>query len=247
MSDFDEHKEELDPNVIPDEPDVIDSSEDLDDLGGFSDDDLEDIEIIPVNDCGIEECEDEDKDKALKQELEEAREEYIRLYAEFDNYKKRTAKDKAKLAKYANESIITELLTSVDNLEIALKHADKESTNPDFLNGVQMTLRELYRTFEKFGVTPIKSEGEEFNPEFHHAVAHLEVDDMDENMVVVELRKGFLYNDKIIRAAMVSVSKKPEESPDEKTLEEATDEAVENLMSENDESNNGTDENKEDV
>ncbi len=143
--------------------------------------------------------------------MEEAREEYLRLYAEFDNFKKRAAKDKVELAKYANESILTELLTSFDNLEIALKHADEEDTNKVFLEGVQMTLREMLRAFEKFGVTPIKTDGQAFDPEFHHAVAHLERDDMDENMVVVELRKGFMYNDKVLRASMVSVSKKPSE------------------------------------
>ena len=159
---------------------------------------------------------EEDPVGKLRREADEARDEYLRLYAEFDNYKKRTARDKAELAKYANESIVNEFLTSVDNLEVALKHADEEETNKAFLDGVKMTLRELYRAFEKFGVTPIKAEGEPFDPEFHHAVAHLERDDMDENMVVVDLRKGFMYNDKVLRASMVSVSKKPSgQAPDE--------------------------------
>ena len=156
-----------------------------------------------------------DEREELRKEMEEAREEYLRLYAEFDNFKKRAAKDKTELAKYANESILTELLTSYDNLEIALKHADEEDTNKVFLEGVQMTLREMLRAFEKFGVTPIKTDAQAFDPEFHHAVAHLERDDMDENMVVVELRKGFMYNDKVLRASMVSVSKKPSEDATE--------------------------------
>ena len=200
MSDFDDLQEE---SVDFDENTISDA------LGDDFDD--EDIELIPVDEYGIEEQGEEDEDpvEKLRKEADEARDEYLRLYAEFDNYKKRAVRDKAELARYANESIISELLTSVDNLEIALKHADKEETNKAFLDGVEMTLRELYRTFEKFGVTPIKAEGEPFDPEFHHAVAHLERDDMDENMVVVELRKGFIYNDKVLRASMVSVSKKP--------------------------------------
>ena len=215
MSDFDDIQEDdldIDADDIPD--DIDDILDDIDD---------EDIEIVAVDECGVERSEEEEEkeDEAgkLRAEMEEARDEYLRLYAEFENFKKRTAKDKVELAKYANESILTELLTSFDNLEIALKHADHESTNKEFLDGVQMTLRELYRTFEKFGVTPIKSEGQPFDPEFHHAVAHLERDDMDENMVVVELRKGFMYNDKVLRASMVSVSKKPSE--EEASLEQA--------------------------
>jgi len=217
LSDFDDIQEDdldIDTDDIPD--DIDDILDDIDD---------EDIEIVAVDECGVErseeeeEGEEEDEAGKLRAEMEEARDEYLRLYAEFENFKKRTAKDKVELAKYANESILTELLTSFDNLEIALKHADQESTNKNFLDGVQMTLRELYRTFEKFGVTPIKSEGQPFDPEFHHAVAHLERDDMDENMVVVELRKGFMYNDKVLRASMVSVSKKP--SGDVASLEQA--------------------------
>ncbi len=205
MSDFDDIQEDDLDFSASDIPDALE--DDLD----------EEIEIIPVDECGIEKKSEEvDQVGKLRREADEARDEYLRLYAEFDNYKKRTAKDKAELAKYANESILNELLTSVDNLEVALKHADEEDSNKAFLDGVEMTLRELYRTFEKFGVTPIKAEGEPFDPEFHHAVAHLERDDMDENMVVVELRKGFIYRDKVLRASMVSVSKKPSgNAPDE--------------------------------
>ena len=203
MSDIEDIQEdELD-------PDIEATPEDIDDIDDFDDDD---IEIVAVDEFGVEKCDEViDEREELRKEMEEAREEYLRLYAEFDNFKKRAAKDKVELAKYANESILTELLTSFDNLEIALKHADEEDTNKVFLEGVQMTLREMLRAFEKFGVTPIKTDGQAFDPEFHHAVAHLERDDMDENMVVVELRKGFMYNDKVLRASMVSVSKKPSE------------------------------------
>lgn len=207
MSDIDDLQEE---SMVFDESSVADA------LGDDFED--EEIEIIPVDECGIEDQSDEEEDQVAKlcKDADESRDEYLRLYAEFDNYKKRTAKDKAELARYANESILNELLTSVDNLEIALKHADEEETKKAFMEGVEMTLRELYRTFEKFGVTPIKAEGEPFDPEFHHAVAHIESDDVDEGMVVAELRKGFMYNDKLLRASMVSVSKKPSgQEPDE--------------------------------
>jgi molecular chaperone GrpE len=209
-------------------------SEDMENMDGSFDeeddtihiDDLdEEIEFVPVNEFGVEEKNDEseevDEAEKLRVEIEESRDEYIRLYAEFENYKKRIAKDKEELARYANENILHELLPSVDNLEIAIKHADDENTNKSFLEGVQMTLRELYRTFEKFGVKPIEAEGKAFDPEYHHAVAHVERDDMEENMVVAELRKGFTYNDKVLRASMVSVSKSPSgDAPEEDNIDE---------------------------
>lgn len=149
----------------------------------------------------------------LEAELKEAKDGYLRLYAEFDNYKKRMQKDRAELLKYANEDLLYELLPSLDNVEIALKHVDMEHADPAVKNlaeGVNMTMRELMRALQKFGLERIDAaEGAAFNPEVHHAVSTVERDDMDENHVVDVMRQGFMYKDKVLRAAMVSVSKKP--------------------------------------
>lgn len=139
--------------------------------------------------------------------LSEAAEKYVRLYAEFENYKKRTQKDKDELIKYANESLLYELLTVIDNLEMALKHSD-HNTSDGLVKGVEITLREFQRVLEKFGVTPIYALGKPFDPALHHAMSQVERTDVEDQTIVEEMRKGYMLVDKILRASMVSVSKK---------------------------------------
>lgn len=141
-------------------------------------------------------------------ELTELKDKYLRIYAEFENYKKRVAKDREELIKFSNESLIFELLTSLDNLEIAIQHAEDGSAE-GLVEGVRNTLRGFYRTLEKFGLRHIEAEGRPFDPEVHHAISQVERDDIDEKMVVEELRKGFMYNDRVLRASLVSVSTRP--------------------------------------
>jgi len=206
---FDPDSEEIE--VIYDEPEE-EQKESLSDV--------KEEEVIST-----EEARESEKGTEADQ-LRELNDKYLRLYAEFDNYKKRVAKDREELVKYANESIIYELLPSLDHLEIALKHAN-DDTSKGIVEGVEMTLRELYRTLEKFGLKRIEAEGHPFNPEYHHAVSRVERDDMDENMVVEDMRQGFIYGDKVLRASMVSVSVKPAaEAEDEQNAEE-TDEHTE--------------------
>lgn len=146
--------------------------------------------------------------KSPEEELKEANEKYLRLYAELDNYRKRVAKDKEELARYANEAILYELLPSIDHLEIALGHAEGEPSRA-LAEGVEMTLRELLRTLEKFGLKPIEALGKPFDPEYHHAMSNVDRDDVKEGMVVEELRKGYMFNDKVLRASLVAVSRRP--------------------------------------
>jgi molecular chaperone GrpE len=142
-------------------------------------------------------------------------EKYLRLYAEFENYKKRMVKDKEELARFANESLIYDLLPSLDNLETALKHANDDEASKGLVEGVEITLREFYRILEKFGLKQIEAEGMPFNPEFHHAISQVERNDMEEKMVVEKFRSGFMYRDKVLRAALVSVSQKPPDKIEE--------------------------------
>jgi len=157
--------------------------------------------------------------EALERELEEQKDKYLRLYSDFETYKRRAAKDREELCRWANEEIMKEVLPSLDNLETALKHAEEAGAAGDGLKqGVEMTSRELKRTLEKFGLKPIEALGQPFNPELHHAISQVEREDVPEKTVVEEFRKGYSYNDKVIRASMVAVSKKPEKeekSPDE--------------------------------
>ncbi|MFZ2196342.1 MAG: nucleotide exchange factor GrpE [Thermodesulfovibrionales bacterium] len=153
--------------------------------------------------------------------IEELNNKYLRLYAEFDNYKKRVNRDKEELVKYGNESLIYELLPIIDSLELALKHAQEES-QAGIVQGVEMTLKELQRTLEKFGISRIEAAGKEFDPSIHHAMTQVVREDIEEKMVAEELRAGYLYRDKVLRPSLVSVSVKPQKKSYKTEMEART-------------------------
>jgi len=144
-----------------------------------------------------------------EEELRQEKDKYLRLYAEFENYKKRVAKDKEELIKYGNESMLYELLPVIDNLEMALKHSTNDASSGGLVQGVEITLKEFLRVIDKFGLTPIEASDKEFDPSLHHAMTQVERDDIDENMVVEEFRKGYMFREKVLRPSLVAVSKKP--------------------------------------
>jgi molecular chaperone GrpE len=148
---------------------------------------------------------------SAEERLGELNEKYVRLYAEFENYKKKSAKDKEELARYVREELVYDLMPSLDHLEIALQHAIEQENSAGLKEGVEMTLRELYRTLEKYGLKPIEALGQPFDPEYHHAISQVERDDVQEGTVVEVFRKGYMLGDKVLRAAMVSVSRRPGE------------------------------------
>lgn len=148
----------------------------------------------------------EEKDR-LDVQLQEMNDKYVRLYAEFENYKRRVNKDKEELIKYGNESILHELLPVIDHLEMALKHAASDVSS-GLIQGVEITLKELKRTLEKFGLTEIEAEGKPFDPAVHHAMSQVERDDISDNLVVEEFRKGYRLRDKVLRPSLVAVSKR---------------------------------------
>lgn len=166
-----------------------------------------------------------DKAEELKAQEKSATDElnnkYLRLYAEFDNYKKRVNKDKEELVKYGNESLIYELLPIIDSLELALKHATGEPLI-GIVRGVEMTLKELQRTLEKFGVIKIDATGKEFDPSIHHAMTQVEREDIEEKMVAEELRAGYFYRDKVLRPSLVAVSMKPQKNAELQQSKETT-------------------------
>jgi molecular chaperone GrpE len=149
-----------------------------------------------------------DEKEELSGRLKEINDRYLRLYAEFENYKKRVNKDKEELIKYGNERLLYEILPFLDHLEMALKHATNEVSS-GLVQGVEITLKELKKTLEKFGLTEIEAEGRPFDPMIHHAMSQVERDDVDEQLVVEEFRKGYMLKDKVLRPSLVAVSKKP--------------------------------------
>lgn len=160
-------------------------------------------------------AEPEEQGDALAAELEKARAEareahdkLLRLAADFDNQKKRLQRDKETALKFAEENLIKELLPSLDNLERAL---NQDRSGADFgvklLEGVEMTRRGLLGTLEKFGLKPLQSEGESFDPNFHEALAMEASSEVPEQKVLKEYEKGYLLKDRLLRAAKVVVSK----------------------------------------
>ena len=166
---------------------------------------------------GTEQLSVDDKNH-LTTELQEINGKYLRLYAEFENYKKRVSRDKEEIVRYSNESLLYELLPVIDNLEMALKHASN-NVSSGLVQGVEITLRELKKTLEKFGLSEIEAYGKPFNPLIHHAMSQVERDDVDEKTVVEEFRKGYMLKDKVLRPSLVAVSKKPFEGQEEEEEE----------------------------
>jgi molecular chaperone GrpE len=147
-----------------------------------------------------------------EEELAELRDKYLRLYAEFENYKRRVQKDKDELVKYCNESIFYEILPVIDNLELALSHAT-DDVSEGLVKGVEITLREFRRITEKFGLVPIEAEGKPFDPAVHHAMSQVDKADVEDKTVVEEFRKGYMLGDKVLRPSLVAVSCKPKCEP----------------------------------
>ncbi len=166
----------------------------------------------------IEEAPVDEKDR-LTAELQEMNNKYLRLYAEFENYKKRVNKDKEELVKYGNESLLYELLPVIDNLEMALMHASN-NVSSGLVQGVEITLKELQKILEKFGLIAIEANNKPFDPLVHHAMTQNERDNIDENIVVEEFRKGYMLRDKVLRPSLVAVSKKPVKSQEKEKTEE---------------------------
>ena len=146
-------------------------------------------------------------EKLLKEKddkLNDVTDRYQRLMAEYDNFKKRTQKEKEAIYTDSVKDTVSELLPVIDNLLRAIESfPDKESAE---CKGVEMVLKQTEDIFTKIGVSEIKAVGEEFNPELHNAVMHVEDDAVTENTVVEEFQKGYIYKDKVIRYSMVKVA-----------------------------------------
>lgn len=143
-------------------------------------------------------------------EAAEANEKYLRTYADFENYRKRMQRDQAEFRKYANEQMALELLTVLDHLGLALKHAsDSPEKSEGLQQGVEMVFKQFRDVLEKFGIKPFKADGEPFDPAMHDAMMQVETGEVPENTVVQVFQDGYLYHEKVLRHAKVGVSKKP--------------------------------------
>jgi molecular chaperone GrpE len=167
-------------------------------------------------------AEEEGLEERLKAAEAKAKENYdrlLRVTAELENYKKRMEREMNDFRKFANESLIKDVLPIVDNLERALEipYANNEKAFHGMREGVQMTLKGLLGSLERFGVVPIESLDKPFDPNFHQAVMQEECEKRSANTVSKELQRGYMMRDRLLRPAMVAVSKKPDARPEKKS------------------------------
>jgi len=153
----------------------------------------------------------------LKEQLASEKDRLLRLSAEFENYKKRKQREIDEFKKFANETIFRQILPVVDNLERAIASAETNSgEGTNLLEGVKLTHKDILKLLEMFSVKMIKAGNEPFDPNFHQAVTRQETDECPENTVTAVLQNGYLLHDRLIRPAMVVVSKRIENG---KTIE----------------------------
>ena len=144
----------------------------------------------------------------LKQQLQQAEEQYLRTLADFENTKKRLHREKEEFVRYASETVVRELLPVIDSLDQALVAVDKEADPQAVIKGVHLIYRQLLGLLDREGVKRIQTAGQPFDPHQHEAVAHVETSDgTAENTVVEEVQVGYTMHGKVLRPAMVKVAK----------------------------------------
>jgi len=144
-----------------------------------------------------------------KEEAAALRDQFLRIAAEFDNYKKRATREYDEFKKYANVSMIKALLPSVDNLERALSASSSSETSSVIVDGVKMVLNDMLKVFESFQVKIVDAEGKMFDPAFHQAIMQEETEGVPENQIIKVFQNGYIMHDRLIRPAMVVVAKAP--------------------------------------
>lgn len=183
-------KKKVEDKTVPDEDAVEEIIEETDDEGE---------KITQVSEI-----------ESLKKQLDEEKDRSIRLAAEFDNFRKRSQKDREEFIKYANEQLILELVDVLENLERGLGN-DPESNGKDkLIEGMELVYKQFKNVLEKNGLTPIKAIGEQFDPYKHEAMMITQTDECEEDTVLEEFAKGYMLNNNVIRYSKVRVSKNKE-------------------------------------
>lgn len=151
--------------------------------------------------------------KKKEEEAKEHQEKYLRTLAEFENFRKRMEREKDEMVKYGLQKYVKEMFPVLDHLEMTLAHADEEKKSDPIVEGVRLVVKEFLSVFEKFGLQEIRGEGRPFDPHRQEAIGSVETDETAPGNVATVHRKGFMLHDRVIRPAMVTVAKAPEEEP----------------------------------
>ncbi|MDU0419804.1 nucleotide exchange factor GrpE [Staphylococcus simulans] len=155
---------------------------------------------------GSEENQEENEIQQLKDELKEQEEKYLRLYAEFENYKRRIQKENQTLKTYQAQSVLTDILPTIDNIERALQIEGEDESFKSLQKGVQMVYESLLRALEENGLEKIEALGQQFDPNFHQAVMQDSDDSYESGEVTQELQTGYKLKDRVLRPSMVKVN-----------------------------------------
>lgn len=145
------------------------------------------------------------KDKK-DEKIEELTDRLTRQMAEFDNFRKRTEKEKSQMYEIGAKDIMEKILPVVDNFERGIAAVPEEEKSNPFAEGMEKIYKQLMTTLEEIGVKPIEAVGQEFDPDFHNAVMHVEDEEVGENIITEEFQKGYLYRDSVVRHSMVKVA-----------------------------------------
>ena len=145
------------------------------------------------------------KDKK-DEKIEELTDRLTRQMAEFDNFRKRTEKEKSQMYEVGAKDIIEKILPVVDNFERGLASMSEDEKTTPFAEGMEKIYKQLMTTLDGIGVKPIEAVGQEFNPDFHNAVMHVEDEELGENIIAEEFQKGYMYRDSVVRHSMVKVA-----------------------------------------
>ena len=169
-----------------------------------------------VEEQDLEAGDEEKKDKKLfkrkpkkdkkDEQIEELTDKLTRQMAEFDNFRKRTEKEKSAMYEVGAKDIIEKILPVIDNFERGLDAVTEEQKNDSFVTGMEMIYKQIMTTLDGVGVKVIEAVGQEFNPDLHNAVMHVEDEEAGENIIVEEFQKGYTYRDSVVRHSMVKVA-----------------------------------------
>ncbi|ACB84765.1 GrpE protein [Natranaerobius thermophilus JW/NM-WN-LF] len=149
----------------------------------------------------------ENQNERLEEEKQSYLQQLKRLQADFDNYKKRTAKEWERTSTEKAKELAEDILPILDNFERALNNIDDEKVDPNFYEGVNMIYDQLYEVLTKNGLERIEAEGQEFDPNYHEAVMQVDSEEHESNVVIEEIQPGFLFKDRLLRASVVKVSR----------------------------------------
>lgn len=185
------------------EPDVAAENEEVSEEEDDSESDAEDDTSKPEKKKLFGKKNKKDK---KDEKIDELTDQLTRQMAEFDNFRKRTEKEKAQMYEIGAKDIIEKILPVVDNFERGLAAVPEEEKSTGFAEGMEKIYKQLMTTLESIGVKPIEAVGNEFDPDFHNAVMHVEDEELGENIIAEEFQKGYMYRDSVVRHSMVKVA-----------------------------------------